>query len=153
MGFIDDLGDAIKTAINAGTFTPLSVTATYGDQPTIPVKGVICFIRSEGQDVVQQFEESAISVFRYALTLQGIDVRGASDAMSVIGAGLRNVFINHGRTVLDTHLTDAGSNRLGSSGVCRLAGDVLPIGALSNVDAPIYSARVEIEIGHVMPLV
>ena len=157
MSFVSDLGEAIATAITSGSsnFTGIGgLNAEYGDQPKdFNVKTARAYVRSDGHEVLEDYEASAHSIFRFLIFVAVIDVKAANESLGVLQHGLRNVFINSGRTILNTHLTDTGSNRLAKSGECRLTSELEAIDNLENKDHPMMMCRAEVECWHVMPLV
>ena len=154
--FVADIGEAIATAITSGSsyFTAIGgLNAEYGDQPKdYNVKTGRAYIRSEGMEIISQVTGSARSVFRYSITVALLDVRAANEAMGVVQQGLQNVFANDGNAILNTHLSDSGSNRLVGGGTCRVMPEVTPLEGLTNRDAPIIRARCEVECWHSYPL-
>jgi hypothetical protein len=162
MSFISDLGTALETAFKAGSAyfgtvlgnTGGALHVEYGDQPTEWPQGATgrCVIRDEGFDTLEEYEASARSVFRFICEFQLKDVRGKKRALSVALAGCRSVLVNGGATVLDTHLVDGGSKRLGGSGRITFEPVVADRGTLADEDEPVVEVRVSIDITHVTPL-
>lgn len=160
--FITDLGNAIETALKANADIQAVVDKTtdattyaieYGTQRTEnPENMAHCFIRSEGKTRVEKFEGSQRSVFTFNVFFQLNDVKGANGRLAQCLQGMDNVFIDSGRVVLDTHLTDNGSNRLGASGKIEVTEEVDPVENI-DPDRPVAGFAVEIDITHVMPLV
>lgn len=160
---IDDLGNALETAFKANadiqavvgkTASASTYAIAYADQETEHLEGVgHCTIRSEGYEHLTKKEASAHTVFTFDCLFMLVDVQGAGGHVARVQKGINNVFINRGRTVLDTHFTDNGSNRIDKGGEVRVVIEVDPVEGAPDPDRPIVRAAVEIEIDHVMPLV
>lgn len=158
---IDDLGNALETAIKADTNLRLcfpdpagssAYAVEYNSQHTEFAPGIgRCFIRPDGQEIIEDYEESAKSTFRYDIYMQVIDTKGADGRLPQCLQGIANTFKDRGVAILDTHFTDNGSNRLGSSGEVRHTVEVDPLETV-NPDAPIVWVRVEIDLWHAMSL-
>lgn len=159
---LENLGVALQAAFRANAHIAAVVGNKDGSTPHIeyaeqPIdfiqtgKGVI-HIRPLEQEVVNDFEISGRTIFRYEMIFYGFDVRSQGTVVALLLRGLRNVFVNHGRTLLQAYLTDSGSNRLGASGEARV-GALTPVPAESDQDLPVMQALIEIECDHVIPLV
>lgn len=162
--YVTELGNALETAIKANTDLrlcfpdPLGASAyavEYNAQRTEFVDGVAqCFIRPDGYEIAAngRFDTSALGIFRFEAWMQLIDVKGANGRLAQCLKGIANVFADFGNAVLNTHLTDSGSNRLGKSGEVRHSVAVDPLDAV-DPDRPVVRVDVEIECGVVSPLV
>ena len=161
MSFIEDLGLALQTAFRASSAFGTALGKTggvlhvqYADQPKDWPKGATgrLLIRDDGFDTLEEYETSARSVFRFLADFQLKDVRGKKRAVGVALAGCRAVLANSGAAVLDTHLVDTGSKRLGGSGEISFAPVVADVDTLEDVDEPTVSVVISIDITHGVPL-
>jgi hypothetical protein len=162
MNFIGNLGLALETALKAGAAhfaTALGKTGgvvhvEYADQPKDWPKGASgrCVIRDDSFDTLEDYETTARTVFKFLLTFELKDVRGKKGALAIALGGLRNVLADSGSAVLDTHLVDTGSKRVGKSGSITFEPVVAEHDTLADEDEPFVQVRVFIDITHVVPL-
>lgn len=155
--FVTELGTALETAFKADTDLRLcfpdpagssAYAIEYNAQRTEFLEGVPqCFIRPNGYEQLQRTEASVRAIFRYTAWMQLLDKKGANGRLAQCLKGLANVFDDSGVAILDTHLTDSGSNRLAKSGECRIAVEVEPLEVV-DPDRPVIRADIEIELTH-----
>ena len=160
--FITDLGNALETAFKANTdlrvcFPDPAGGSAYAIEydaqrltfrPDIPS----AFIRTNGRPrPIESYEGSARSVFPFEAWFQVHDEKSKNSRLAQCLQGLANVFTDNGVAILDTHLTDNGSNRLNKSGEVRAEIDVDPLEVV-DPDRPIVRATIEIECTHKTPL-
>lgn len=160
--FVTELGTALETAFKANTDLRLcfpdpagssAYAVEYNVQRTEFLEGVPnCFIRPSGWQLVAETEASARAIFRYEAWMQLLDKRGANGRLAQCLKGIANVFGDRGVAILDTHLTDSGSNRLAKSGECRVTVQVDPLETV-DPDRPVIRCDIEIELTHASPLV
>lgn len=160
--FVTDLGTALETAFKAGSAhfgsvlgkTGANLHVEYGDQPTQWPKGASgrVLIRDAGFETVEDYETSARTDFRFIAEFELKDIRGKKQALSVALGACRNVLANSGAAVLDTHLVDTGSKRLGGSGAISFAPVVADRGTLDDIDEPVVEMQIDIDITHLVPL-
>lgn len=161
--FVADLGNALRIAINASGSTfgqALGATGSayhveYGDQPVTYLQQAQsrCYIRFEREQTLWDSEDSAETEFHFLAAFKCVDVKGKQGALSLIKKGVAAVLTNAGRTVLNTHLTDSGSNRKAKSGEISAEVEVQPLDALENIDFPLVFVRFKVTCTHAMPLV
>lgn len=162
--FIDDIGEALETAIraNSASFSgalksPNGTLACYYDYTEeaggnlIDNDGV-CNIRFVNADTIADRESSAQSVFTYLAKFTLFDVAGAGKAIAVARQGMTNTFANRGRTVLETYFTDNGSNWLGKSGRIEWDFTVTPLDQLADKDHPTAESLIRVVLDHNVPL-
>ena len=160
--FVTELGTALEVAFKANTDLRLcfpdpagssAYAVEYNAQRTEFLQGVPqCFIRPTGKTTPQQAESSARSIFSFEAWCQLKDVKGVSGRLDQCMEGVSNVFKDNGSAILDTHLTDSGSNRLFKSGECRVTPNIDPLEVV-DPDQPIVRLDIEIELTHANPLV
>lgn len=153
--FVANLGEAFVTAMDANDSAfPLGQTgstlhAEYGDQPKDYNVGATgrCYIRFERMEIIQQFEASARVRLSYLATFHLRDVQGKDGAVSLVNNGLSTVFVNHGRTFLETYFTstDLGSNRLARGGRVDFEVQAKPFDQNDNADNPEVTATLAFE--------
>lgn len=158
-----DLRTALVAALRAdATFASVMGTSAStahvegGDQLDSFLQGQTghAFCRVMGDDTLESYAESEHTRFRFEVIIKLTDGRGASNALSVAKAGLKNVLLHRGATIFTTYFTDTNSNRLGKSGAWGLEDiDLVPANQLADPDRPEIRAVVACEMWHVMPLV
>jgi len=157
---VDDIGEALETALkaNASSFSgalnsPANVLhVEYNDTPeTGNLGGGSCYIRFDAMRNVQEFADSAFTEFTYIARFMLVDVAGKNKALAVVQKGMTNTFAARGATVLDTHFTDSGSNRLGKSG--NISWDIAadPIEGLRDYDQAVVNASIRVAMWRNIP--
>lgn len=159
--FVTELGDALATAFRADATLQsvfpdpagsTSYAIEYNAQRTQFLDGVRQgFIRPAGRQTVEDYEDSARTIFRFEAWFQVVDPKGANNYLDKATQGVHNVLKDKGVAVLDTHLVDSASNRLHKSGEVRgeLVNDPLDD---VNPDQPIIRVDIEVELTHADPL-
>ncbi len=158
--FVDDLGEALQTAwiANAASFSG-AVESPGGTRPVeyndTPERGNLqggsCYIRFDSQKNILEYEESALTEFTYVAKFNLTDLAGKNKALAVVSKGMTNTFAGRGATVLNTHLTDSGSNRLGASGNIAWEINADPIENLSDYDQAVITANIRVTCWRVLP--
>lgn len=154
----DNIGEALEAAFKAATWgAGLGNTASvlhveYGVQPVENVAGASgrCFIRLSGYEQERQFAASALGVWRFQTVFDIVDVMGKDRALTLVQQGLANALSDRGLAVLNTHLSDAGSNRLGKSGEITYTLSVQE--PEQDVDRPMIVAEIAVRLWHAVPL-
>lgn len=156
-----ELGTALQTAMRAdtalrtilGLFDGSTYHVEFGDQPDTFPDGHAgkVQISHTSMSPVEVYSTSQRSVFRFEARARLVDVRGQDDALSVVEKALVNIFADQGSAILDTHLVDSGSNRLGKSGTAAL--EDLSFEPTEDPDRPEVVALIAIDITHASPLV
>lgn len=152
----------LVTAIqqNASAFSALGKTgstvhASYGGQDDEYNAGqsgkALVTYESHETPPETDFDTSAVTTFRFAIWFDLVDVLDKDKAVAVIENAMRTVFADRGKTVLDTHLTDNGPNRLKKSGEITYSVEFVP--PTEDEDEPQVLARLAITLCHVQPLV
>ena len=156
---IQELGEAIRDSLRANaTFIAIlgqtdSVTnIEYADQPSAisPNYGGAGFLRFERVEppIESDYEDSGQSTFLYAFAVTLQDVAGAGTDLGLCATAIRSVFINKGKSVLDTlsHVDSIGG------GTITISIDADPLDTLTDRDMPIVLASIAVKLWHAMPL-
>ncbi len=163
MTLVDDIGNALRTAINAGAAhfgtaigkTGANLHVEYGMQSINWPKGATgrCQIwyESEVNERANQLPTSARSTFRFRLAFELRDTLGKKHAESIVQQGLKNVLNDAGEAVFNTHLVDTGTNRLGKGGEIAWELDA-ERNADVDPDQPIVFVAVDATLTHKTPL-
>lgn len=158
--FVKELGTALQVAFRAdtdlrtilGTYDGSTYHADVADQRQSPEGGAGMLEASLlNQETLERTDTSARKVYRFQATFHAVDVRGVDSAKTVCAKGFENVFKDHGAAILDTHLVDSASNRLGKSGGVDL--EEWQIIETEDQDRFNVDAVVAFDITHVSPLV
>lgn len=157
---VDDIGEALETALkaNASSFSGAvnspggTLDIEYNDTPEGGnLRGGSCYIRFESQRDVEAYADSALTEFSYIAKFDLVDVAGKNKALAVVQKGMTNTFAERGYTVLNTHFTDSGSNRLGKSGAIAWDIQVTPIDGLRDYDHAVIEAGIRVTMWRNIP--
>lgn len=160
---VDDIGEGLETAFKAnGASFAGAIDAPgntylfeYNDTPENTdgnaVEGACCYIRFESARDIEAYADSALTEFTYVARFKLKDLAGKNKALSVIQKGMTNTFAERGYTVLNTHFTDNGSNRLGKSGNIAWEIQAQPIDGLRDYDQAVIDASVRVTMWRNIP--
>lgn len=156
----DDIGAAIVATIVAASarFTVVAapqgtLAVEYAGQEVNYNAGSYgkVLVRPEPVEAVPgtDYDESAQSVFPFSILFDGLDVKDAVNARSVITQAIHATFRDRGAD-LWANFTDNGSNRLGGSGRVEI-GEVVEVPS-RDPDRPGIQARINVTVWHIVPL-
>lgn len=158
---VDDIGEALETALkaNASSFSGAlsapgnTLLVSYNDTNEVgnAVAGSHCYIRFDSARDVEAYADSALTEFSYTAKFMLTDVAGKNKALAVVQKGMTNTFAERGYTVLNTHFTDNGSNRLGKSGAIAWDVQVTPVEGLRDYDQAEVSAAIRVTMWRNIP--
>lgn len=159
---VDDIGEALETALkaNSASFAGAinspggTLHIEYNDTPENTGNlsgGGSCYIRFDSARDIQAFADSAFTEFTYTARFNLTDLAGKNKALAVVQKGMTNTFAERGATVLSTHFTDNGSNRLGKSGNIAWEIQATPVEGLSDYDQAVITASVRVNMWRNIP--